>query len=66
MESTIEKLQRRFLSVRDFAAAYGISRSLAYKLMAEGRLSFVKVGSRRLIPLECAEAWAASLAAEAA
>jgi excisionase family DNA binding protein len=47
--------------MREFCSAYGISRSTAYKLMAEGRLKGVTVGAKRLIPTDAAEAWLASL-----
>lgn len=47
---------RRALKVKDFCALYSISRSTAYKLMAEGTLKSIRVGGSRLIPSECAEA----------
>jgi hypothetical protein len=48
--------ERRAYRIKDFCALYSISRSSAYKLMAEGRLATVCVGGRRLIPKESAEA----------
>jgi excisionase family DNA binding protein len=48
--------QRRAFRVNDFCALYSISRSSAYKLMADGKLRTVRVGGRRLIPKESAEA----------
>jgi excisionase family DNA binding protein len=36
-------------SVSEAAEALGIGRSLVYELMASGRLSSLKLGSRRLI-----------------
>jgi excisionase family DNA binding protein len=47
---------RRAYRIKDFCALYSISRSSAYKLMAEGKLRSIRVGGRRLIPKECAEA----------
>lgn len=48
--------ERRAFRIKDFCALYSISRSSAYKLMAEGKLATVRVGGRRLIPKESAEA----------
>jgi len=52
------KLEKEALQVREFCFANGISRSLFYKLMSEGRAprSFV-VGRRRLISREAAAEW---------
>ena len=47
-------------SVDGFCEAYGIGRSLAYKLMGEGQLPFALVGRRRLIPVDGADRWLAS------
>jgi hypothetical protein len=49
---------KRMLSVKEFCLRYGIGKTMAYAEMAGGRLSFVKRGSRRLIPVDGAEAWA--------
>jgi excisionase family DNA binding protein len=54
--------ERRAFRVNDFCALYSISRSSAYKLMAEGKLRTVRVGGRRLIPKESAEALLSSTA----
>ena len=43
-------IERRALRINDAAAAYGLGRSTIYKLMAEGKLSTVKIAGRRLIP----------------
>ncbi len=43
--------------IPSFTAAYNIGRSTTYREMREGRLGFVKVGSRTLIPVEAAERW---------
>jgi excisionase family DNA binding protein len=47
---------RRALRINAFCAAYGLSRSTAYRLMADGKLQTVKVGNRRLVPVDAAEA----------
>jgi excisionase family DNA binding protein len=39
-------------SIKDAAVAVGISRSALYKVMANGDLSTIKIGSRRLIAAE--------------
>lgn len=46
----------RALHMNVFCEAYGISRSTAYRLIAEGKLKTVKVGNRRLVPVDVAEA----------
>ncbi len=43
--------------VRDFAKAYGISRSQAYEEINAGRLRTFNVGKRRLISDEASEDW---------
>jgi excisionase family DNA binding protein len=47
---------RRAYQVNEAAAAYGLSRSTLYKLMAIGKLRTVKIGGRRLIPVDAIEA----------
>jgi excisionase family DNA binding protein len=47
---------RRALRVNEFCEAYRVSRSTAYRLIAEGKLKTVKVGNRRLVPVDAAEA----------
>jgi excisionase family DNA binding protein len=47
---------KRALRVNEASALYGISRSLIYKIMAEGTLRTVKIGGRRLIPRDALEA----------
>lgn len=46
---------RRAYHVDEAALVYGLSRSTLYKLMAIGKLRTVKVGGRRLIPVEAIE-----------
>jgi excisionase family DNA binding protein len=48
--STAELVEGGAMVIRDAEAYSGILRSTLYKLMAEGRLAYTQVGSRRLIP----------------
>lgn len=54
---------KKMLSIAEFGATYGVSRSRAYELLAGGELSAVKVGRSTRIPVEAAEAWKCSLPA---
>ncbi len=47
---------RRALRAKEAAKAYGVSRTLIYKWMKEGRLASVKLGGARLIPVDALEA----------
>lgn len=47
---------RRAYRIKDFCAAYGVSRTTVYKLIAEGTLKTVRIGGRRLVPVDAAEA----------
>jgi len=47
---------RRAYQVNEAVATYRLSRSTLYKLMGAGKLRSVKVGGRRLIPVEAIEA----------
>ena len=47
---------RRALGILEAAKAIGVSRSSLYRLRAQGRLDTVKVGSRRLVPVEAIDA----------
>lgn len=49
-------VERRAYKVSEYCQAYGVSRAMAYKLMACGKLKFFEVGSDRRIPVEAAEA----------
>jgi excisionase family DNA binding protein len=53
--SPLNAPEKRALRVNEFCAAYGLSRSTTYKLIAAGKLKTVTVGKRRLIPVEAAE-----------
>jgi excisionase family DNA binding protein len=52
----LKPADKRALRIKEFCEAYGLSRSTAYKLMATGKLKTVRVGGRRLVPIEAAEA----------
>lgn len=53
---------KRVLTVTEFCRDYSVSKTKAYEYMHEGRLFSVKMGAKRLIPTDAAEAWLASLA----
>jgi len=54
--SNIKPEQRRAYRVQEFCKIYGLSRTTVYKMMAAGTLRTVRVGGRRLIPTDAAEA----------
>ena len=43
--------ERKALSVIEAARTVGISRASVYRLITQGRLTTVKIGSRRLVPI---------------
>lgn len=47
--------ERRAYRVDEAATAFRLSRSTLYKLMAAGALRSVKIGGRRLIPVDAIE-----------
>jgi hypothetical protein len=54
------------LSVADFCHEHGISRSLFYKLLREGKgPRTFKLGQRTLISVPCAEEWRRALERQA-
>lgn len=55
-ERSRDVIERRALAIHEFCKAYGLSRSTAYRMIATGTLPSVKVGKRRLIPANAAEA----------
>ena len=52
---------RRAYSISEFCAAFGVSRSKTYMLLAAGELTAIKLGSKNLIRTEEAERWFNSL-----
>lgn len=58
-----EKDSVRARTVKEFCRAYGVGKSTAYELIAEGTLNAVKMGKRTLIVEESAAHWFNSLPA---
>lgn len=56
-----EKSDKRLLTIEDFVAEYGPSRSVVYQLIGSGELKAVKVGKRTYITREAAEGWIKTL-----
>ena len=53
------------MTVTQFCKEYSVSRSMLYKLWREGKgPSFFRVGNRRLISAQAADAWRAMLEVE--
>jgi excisionase family DNA binding protein len=50
------ELQRRVLSIREAQHVTDLSQATIYRLIVAGKLTTVKVGARRLIPIEAIEA----------
>ncbi len=50
------QIGRRALRAKEAAKAYGVSRTLLYMWMKEGRLASVKLGGARLIAVDALEA----------
>jgi excisionase family DNA binding protein len=47
--------EKRAFRINEAVAAYGLSRSTLYKLIAERKLRAAKIGGRRLIPRDALE-----------
>lgn len=54
---------KRMLTVKEFCILYSVSKTTAYKLIALGHVQALRALGRTLIPVESAEAWAATLPA---
>lgn len=59
-------ITRRLVSVEEAAAAIGIGRTFAFALIGSGALRSVRVGKRRLVPVEAIDAYVDALATGAA
>lgn len=59
-------MERLLLSTPDAAARLNIGRSTLYDLIRAGRLATVRVGRRRLVPVEDLARYVASLQADGA
>ncbi len=55
------KTAPRLFSIKQAIYELGISRSALYELIDQGKLKTVKIGRRRLVPLEAIEAFIAGL-----
>jgi excisionase family DNA binding protein len=60
------KPAREFTTAIELAERIGISRSSGYNLLDSGEVRSVRIGGRRLIPVEEAERYVAELHAQAA
>jgi excisionase family DNA binding protein len=59
-QTTKTHLPKRLYSMSELVEVTGLGRTLLYEEMNKNRLSFVKVGTRRLVPQEAVDAWIAS------
>jgi excisionase family DNA binding protein len=51
MSKNAENHWRLVVSVQEAARACGLSRATMYRLISAGKLTTVKIGSRRLVPI---------------
>jgi excisionase family DNA binding protein len=49
-------VERRALSIEEAAKACGLSRATLYRLLSDGKLTTIKVGARRLVPVVALDA----------
>jgi excisionase family DNA binding protein len=56
MSNTLQKQERRALSIRETAQACGLSRATIYRLIEQKKLATLKLGSRRLVRPEAIDA----------
>jgi excisionase family DNA binding protein len=56
MSSNFQQQPRRALSIKEAADACGLSRATLYRLMADGKLTTLKIGARRLVPVVAIDA----------
>jgi excisionase family DNA binding protein len=56
MSKNAENHWRLVYSIQEAAHACGLSRATLYRLIAAGKLRTVKVGARRLVPVEAIDA----------
>ena len=48
--------ERRALSIEETAKTCGLSRATLYRLIADGKLSTLKIGARRVVPVGAIDA----------
>jgi excisionase family DNA binding protein len=53
----VAKPAKEFYSVEEVIAKLGVGRTLAYKMLTSGEIKSIKVGVRRLIPINEYEAF---------
>jgi excisionase family DNA binding protein len=56
MSNTLQKQERRALSIRETAQACSLSRATIYRLIEQKKLATLKLGSRRLVRPEAIDA----------
>jgi excisionase family DNA binding protein len=56
MANSFNEVQRRTLSIQEAARSSGLSRATLYRLIADGRLSTLKIGARRLVLVSALDA----------
>lgn len=61
MGSSEIRVDRKFLTLRQFGQRYQVSRSTVYRLAQTGAVTIIKFGRSSRIAFDEAEAWAASL-----
>jgi excisionase family DNA binding protein len=57
MPMVTENLERRALSIRETAHTCGLSRATLYRLLKDGKLTTIKIGARRLVPVGAIDAF---------
>jgi excisionase family DNA binding protein len=56
MSKNLRVPERRAFSIRETERAVNLSHSTIYRLIGAGKLTTVKVGARRLVPVEAIDA----------
>jgi excisionase family DNA binding protein len=56
MSKNLQIPERRAFSIRETERATNLSHSTLYRLISSGKLTTVKVGARRLVPVEAIDA----------
>jgi len=56
MPKEIQVRERRAMSIREAAQTCGLSRATLYRLIADGKLTTLKIGTRRLVPVSAIDA----------
>lgn len=56
MSSASRRQDRRAFSIKEAAEICGLSRATLYRLIADEKLTTLKIGARRLVPLAAIDA----------